>query len=352
MQDKSSESKKVTIKSIAEALNISFSTVSKALNNNPVIKSDTRQLVIDKAQEMGYTPNSLAKGLRGSSTKTIAIIFNDIENPVLTYVFRDISIRMGEHGYTTMIFDSQFNEQTERANILTVLSRVPDFIILEPATFNSPNLDLLQNMADRVIIQGARSPHLNSHHVHVDYTNGGYMAAVELLSKGHKECLVISESLDFPTSHEFVRGVEKAFADYNLTLRPEQIVSSHSSIANGFRIMQQLWDSEAQRWAFPLTGVLTFDDNFAFGVYKAAAHFNLKIPDDLSVIGFDDNPLSAFSMPPLTTVHLPKEKMAEYHLSIINTILLKKRREICIYSTDPVLIPRGSVKNLIGSRHP
>ncbi len=79
MQDRSSDTKKVTIKSIADALNISFSTVSKALNNNPVIKTETRQLVLNKAQEMGYTPNSLAKGLRGSSTKTIAIIFNDIE---------------------------------------------------------------------------------------------------------------------------------------------------------------------------------------------------------------------------------------------------------------------------------
>ncbi len=247
-----------------------------------------------------------------------------------------------------MIFDSQFSEETERANILTVLSRVPDFIILEPATLSGANLELLQNIADKVIVQGARSPHLNSHHVYVDYAHGGYISACELLSKGHQDCLVITESLDFPTSREFVSGIERAFAEYGMTLAPERVISSHASMASGFRIMQQLWDRDKGDWSIPLTGVLTFDDNFAFGVYKAAAQHHLTIPDDISVIGFDNNPFSEFSMPPLTTVHLPKEKMAEYHLSIIDTILLKNRREICIYATDPVLVQRGSVKNMTG----
>lgn len=348
VRDQTTGSKTVTIKSIAKALNISFSTVSKALNNNPLIKTETRQLVINKAHEMGYTPNSLAKGLRGNSTKTIAIIFNDIENPVLTCVFRNISIRMGEHGYTTMIFDSQFSEETERANILTVLSRVPDFIILEPASLNSTNLDLLCNITDKVIIQGARTPHLSCHHVHVDYAHGGYMSACELLSKGHRECLIISESLDFPTSRQFMNGVEQAFSEYGVTLESKRIINSRSSIADGFRIMQRLWDYDKKDWIFPITGVLTFDDNFAFGVYKSAAHNHLTIPDDLSIVGFDDNPLSAFSMPPLTTIHLPKEKMAEYHLSILDAVLLKNRKEICIYSADPVLVQRGSVKDMLG----
>ena len=81
----SSGNRPVTIKSIAQELGISFSTVSKALNGNPAIKEDTRRMVVKKAEELGYTPNSLAKGLRGNSTKTIAVIFNDIENPALTF---------------------------------------------------------------------------------------------------------------------------------------------------------------------------------------------------------------------------------------------------------------------------
>ena len=148
--------KPVTIKSIAKELGISFSTVSKALNNNPLVKEETRRLVLDTAKEMGYTPNSLAKGLRSNSTKTIAVIFNDIENPALTYIFRNISIEMANHGYTTMIFDSQFSEKQELANILTVLSRQPDFVILEPTTTNPKNLNLLSGITQKLILQGAR----------------------------------------------------------------------------------------------------------------------------------------------------------------------------------------------------
>ena len=157
--------KPVTIKSIAKELGISFSTVSKALNNNPLVKEETRRLVLDTAKEMGYTPNSLAKGLRSNSTKTIAVIFNDIENPALTYIFRNISIEMANHGYTTMIFDSQFSEKQELANILTVLSRQPDFVILEPTTTNPKNLNLLSGITQKLILQGARYESVNCHHV-------------------------------------------------------------------------------------------------------------------------------------------------------------------------------------------
>lgn len=347
MPKHAADNKPVTIKSIAEALQISFSTVSKALNNNPLIKDETRDLVMKKAQEMGYTPNSLARGLRSSSTKTIAIIFNDIENPVLTYVFRNISIAMAEFGYTTMIFDSQFNEKIERNNIVAVLSRLPDFIIIEPASMNKENLKLLAGMKNKVSIQGKKFTDIICHRVEVDYFKGGYISASELLANGHRDIVVLTETLSFPTSKEFVDGIKKAFDEYGIPFDDQRVMTGHSSIEGGFKIMQSFRDSQTQSWTIPITGVITFDDNLAFGVYKSAQINKLTIPEDISIIGFDDNPLSAFSSPPLTTMHLPKEKMAEHHLDIITAILLKERTEICLCSTEPVLVKRGSVKNIV-----
>jgi len=342
-----STNRPITIKSIAKELNISFSTVSKALNNNPAIKEETRKMVLEKANEMGYTPNSLAKGLRSNSTKTIAIIFNDIENPVLTYIFRNIAIKMADHGYTTMIFDSQFSEKTERANILTVLSRQPDFIILEPISKNSDNLKLVSEMSNQLILQGVHYEAMSANHVHVDYAHGGYLAAREMLSNGHRDCLVITEPLSFPTSEQFVLGIERAYNEYNIPFNRDMVKIAHSSIANGFQTIQKLWDYEANTFSIPFTGVLTFDDTIAYGVYKAAMQYNLKIPEDISVIGFDDNPLTEFSMPPLTTIHLPKEKMAENHIRILQSVLLEGRTETFFFSSDPVLVSRGSVCNLL-----
>ncbi|GHT86965.1 HTH-type transcriptional repressor PurR [Bacteroidia bacterium] len=338
--------KPVTIKSIAKELGISFSTVSKALNHNPVIKEETRETVLQKAKEMGYIPNPLAQGLKNNSTKTIAVIFNDIENPVLTYIFKNISIEMEKHGYTTMIFDSQFSERQERANILTALSRQPDFVILEPAITNSQNIELLSGIHKKLILQGARYDSVNCHHVHIDYAQGGYFSACEMLENGHRNCLVITEPLSFPISEQFVIGIEKAYQEYGLIFDRNMIKATHSTIPNGCKVIQELWDYEAGNFSISFTGVLTFDDGMAYGVYKAASQLGFRVPEDISVIGFDDNPFSAFSMPPLTTIHLPKERMAESCISILNSVLLGNQSDMCIYSLEPYLVKRESVYNL------
>lgn len=334
----------VTIKSIAKALGISFSTVSKALNGSPVVKPETREMVIEKAKEMGYTPNALAKTLRGKSSKTIAIIFSDIENPVLTYIFRSVAKEMAGYDFTTMIFDSQYDEKTERANIITALSHRPDFIILEPVSNSLSNLDLLEGMEHRLILQGAEYASVKCHHVHIDYYHGGYLAAQEMLSKGHRDILVLTEPLVFPISGEFVEGIFAAFREYGLSLPEDHVLTAHSSIANGFMLMQDLWDDKKKAYRMDPTGIITFDDNIAFGVYRSAMQNGLSIPDDLSIIGFDDNPLSAFSNPALTTVHLPKEKMAENCISILKTVLIENSDDICFFSSEPMLILRNSIR--------
>lgn len=337
----------VTIKSIAQELGISFSTVSKALNGNPAIKEETREMVVEKARELGYTPNSLAKGLRGDSTKTIAVIFNDIENPALTFIFRSIAIDMANYGYTTMIFDSQFSEATERANILTVLSRQPDFIILEPNSTNTENLKLLEGMERRLILQGARYESVDCHYIHVDYFRGGYLSACELLSKGHRDCLVFTQPLSFPISRLYVLGIKKAFEEYHIPFDDERIFITPSTIADGFKRMQELWDTRQKRYRIPFTGIMTFDDNLAYGVYKSAKQNGLSIPEDISVIGFDDTPITQFSAPPLTTIHLPKEKMAESYIQILNSTLIDQHTDIRTFTLEPYLVSRDSVKNLL-----
>ena len=337
----------VTIKSIAQELGISFSTVSKALNGNPAIKEETREMVVEKARELGYTPNSLAKGLRGDSTKTIAVIFNDIENPALTFIFRSIAIDMANYGYTTMIFDSQFSEATERANILTVLSRQPDFIILEPNSTNTENLKLLEGMERRLILQGARYESVDCHYIHVDYFRGGYLSAYELLSKGHRDCLVFTQPLSFPISRLYGLGIKKAFEEYHIPFDDERIFITPSTIADGFKRMQELWDTRQKRYRIPFTGIMTFDDNLAYGVYKSAKQNGLSIPEDVSVIGFDDTPITQFSAPPLTTIHLPKEKMAESYIQILNSTLIDQHTDIRTFTLEPYLVSRDSVKNLL-----
>lgn len=340
----SASSKKVTIKSIAEALDVSFSTVSKSLNGNPKINAETRALVAKKAREMGYSPNLFARGLRTNSIKTIAVIFNDIENPVLTYIFKTISVTMAKHGYTTQICDSQYNADAERFSVQSAVSRMPDYVIIAPATTDGSNLDFLLRSGSKVIAFNRPRHDADCHFIDVDYAYGGYVSACELLSKGHRDILIITEPLDYPFSNYYLDGIKKAYDEYGLPFRKDYLRFVHSSLESACSIVLSLWSHEAHAFTLPFTSVMCFSDNFALGVYKAASQLGLSVPDDISVVGFDDNDICEFTTPPLTSVHLPRERMAQICIDILEADLIAKQPSSHSFSLSPHLTGRGSVK--------
>ena len=142
----------VTIKSIANALGVSFSTVSKALNNDPNVSASTRKLVQEKAQEMNYTRNFFATALRQQGSKTVAVIVNDIDIPAYGEMIAIISGKLAAHGYTTMVSDSQYSEEFERSSIQAALSRVPEAVIIAPANPTGENLQMLSGMFSKTLV--------------------------------------------------------------------------------------------------------------------------------------------------------------------------------------------------------
>ena len=340
----STHTKKVTIKSIAEAMGVSFSTVSKSLNGTPGINAETRAQVVEKAREMGYSPNLFARGLRTNSIKSIAIIFNDIENPVLAYIFKTISVTMARHGYTTQICDSQFDVEAERFSIQAATSRMTDYVIIAPATNDPANLDLLLASDSNVIVFDRARHGAHCHFIDVDYAYGGYVAACELLSKGHRDILIVSEPLEYPYSSYYTDGIKKAFDEYKIPFRSEYQRFVHSSMENTCSIMLSLWDHGRHAFKLPFTAVMCFGDNFALGVYKAAAQLGLSVPGDISVVGFDDNEYCEFTTPPLTSVRLPRERMAKTCIDILEADLIASEPAGYSFSLSPHLMGRGSVK--------
>ena len=336
--------KKVTIKCIAEELGISFSTVAKSLTGDPKIKKETRELVTTKAKEMGYSINMLARGLRTSSMKTIAVIFNDIENPVLTYIFKTISIFMAKYGYTTLFADSQFDATTEKSLIRSVLSRLPDFVVIAPATTDKQNVKILLSSIKNVIVLDSIPEDSDRHFVDVDYKYGGYISACNLLSNGHRDILVITEPLIYPYSTYYRDGINKAFDEYGIDFDDSCLRFAHSSLESACNIVLDLWDKDNKKFRVPLTAVMCFSDNFALGVYKAASLLGLSIPADISVIGFDNNDICEFTSPPLTTVHLPKERMAQVCIEIMESILVRRDEKEFRFSLAPHFVERNSVR--------
>lgn len=337
----------VTIKTIAEELNISFSTVSKALNNDPLIKLDTRKAVWEKAKEMGYSPNMNARSLRSKKSHTIGIILNDIENPTFAHILSAITNEMANFNYTTLVCDSKYNVEMERRNILSLISRNTDSIIISPVTMDADRLDLLNPMMEKVIVLSEQIKGFNANYVHVDYKTGGYLAAKKMLQSGHIVNLIISEKETTTVNRQYIAGIKHAYEEHNVDFNESLLFHCIPSLSNGYKTIMDLYNKyKANNERLPFTGVMCICDSLAFGVYQAVANIGLNIPNDISVIGFDDYYPSEIVQPPLSTVYLPKERVALYCIDLLRIILLEKETDIRTVIFEPYLVIRNSIKNL------
>ena len=346
MSSKKGES--VTIKHIAEELGVSFSTVSKALNDDPVVKEETRNRVHEKADELGYFPNAVARGLRSNSTKTIGVILNDIENPTRTHIVKKISVDLAKQGFTTLIFDSLYDVDIEKRNIVSALSRMPDGIVISPVSTESDNLRLLKNIYDRTIILSRKYKSIPANYVHMDHIRGGYISTRAMIENGHTKNIILVEPAFHPSTTQFLEGVKQAYEEFDLPFKEDMVVYTKPTIESGSEAICDLYDFDNRRFNIPFTGIISNYEILAFGVYKAALEIGFRIPEDISLIGYDDNPMASLLAPPLSTMYMPKEDIAAYCSEILIAKLIDQDPTIRSYSLQPHLVQRDSIKKING----
>lgn len=329
----------VTIKSIAQRLGVSFSTVSKALNGDPTVNPKTRKLVEETAREMNYTRNVFASGLRQKGSKTVAIIVNDIDIPAYGEMIAAISARLAEYGYSTMISDSRYSEEFERKSICTMLSWQPEAVIIAPADPSGENLDLLLPVKDNTLVIGDPA-NPSFHAVTVDHFYAGFVSAERMLKSGVRDNLILGGPVGFRSGDLYLAGIRDAYEKYGVTLEEKRIFHFKPDQQTAYRCFMDQCDADAG-WE----GVLCFCDSMAYGVYRAARELGLSIPEDLSVIGYDDGPANEFTDPPLTSVHMPKDLVAGHCADFVIGRLVRKDTAPYSYRLKPYLADRGSVRD-------
>ena len=330
----------VTIKSIAEALGISFSTVSKALNDDPAISEQTRKLVQAKAKEMNYTRNYFAQSLRQKGSKTVAVIVNDIDIPAYGEMIAIISAKLAAHGYTTMVSDSLYSEEFERSGIRTVISRMPEAVIIAPADPAGKNLTLLEPMYPNTLVLGQLDSAVPTSSLAVDHRLAGRLSAEHLLKNGVCNNLIFGGPEGYQSSDLYLAGVQDAYAAMGIPFPEENVHRFKPDQQTAYRRFCQLWQEDP---GF-CDGVICFCDSMAFGIYRACRELELSIPGDMSVIGYDDGPANEFTDPPLTTIHMPKDLVAAQSARFVIDRLVGGDNQLHHYTIKPYLADRGSVK--------
>ncbi len=328
----------VTIKDIAKVAGVSHTTVSRALNDSALIKVETRQKIQAIAKDLHYVPNVNARSLVNQKNYMIGLFFSSIRQGTSSNFLVDTITEIHsvlEEQYTLSVQGIDEIEHLERINFqrydaVLVMSQSDSdqaFIMeLKKQTF--PFVVVNRDLADDTIIN-----------VVADDQKGVQHAIEYGLSMGHKKIAYIGGREDFRSANERREAVIKTLEAHHLSIDPEFFMAGDYSMASGFQKMQELLQATKQP-----TLVFCANDDMAIGAMRAIHEAGLKIPEDLSLIGFDDAPVTAFLEPPLTSVHKPLKKMTKIGIemlleAIAGKPLSQKRIEI-----PTSLIKRKSVQ--------
>lgn len=293
-----------TIIDVAQRAGVSYATVSRVINNEAYVKEETRQRVLQALIDLDYVANRQARSLRGGRTHMIGLLVRDLGTGYIGEIIRGIDLELGERQYDLLLYTTHGRGRRE-SDYVTTLTRgmVDGLLLVLPRT---PEAYLTK-------LRQARFPHVLIDHQGIDMagpavgaTNwqGGYDGTAYLVALGHQRIGFITGDLTLGCAVERRAGYQAALCHYGLPSEPSLIVEgdfSQTAGYNGTKILLALQK--------PPSAIFASNDAMAFGVMEAARERGLRIPEDLSIVGFDDIPQANSLHPALTTVHQPLEEM-------------------------------------------
>ena len=293
---------------IAEKANVSPGTVSKILKGTYIGSSETKNRVLKIAKELGYTPNLIASSLKSRKSRTIALIVPEISVPFFPELSRGVEDVARENEYNVILCSSN-NDPIQEAKYLESLERRwVDGIIFSRITgdtFKEKIPRLLANKVKMVFVD--RVPVENKlpiARVEIDNEKAAYSATEFLIKLGHKDIACITGPLNTRIAQQRLEGYKKALRDNDVPVNDELIVEGTFKLDSGFKGVNVLLERKVY-----FTAIFANNDLMAIGAIKALRKRNLRVPEDISVMGFDGIPLSEYIEPALTTVVQPIYEM-------------------------------------------
>ena len=295
--------KRPTSKDVARLAGVSQTTVSFVLNNVPHarIPEETRVRVLKAVETLDYHPNSNARGLRTRTNRTVGLILPDITNPFHTQMARGVEDGAAARGYAVIFGNSDDSLTKEEAYINLFREKCVDGFLLAPARNERYHVRRLSSLGlPHVIIdQMSQSATLSS--VSLDNEAIARLVMAHLIDLGHRAIALVDGPAHNPNFRDILNGYKRSLRERGLAVRKEYVLHTRVTLEDGYQATQELL-----RLPDPPTAIFGGADMIAIGCLQAALNAGLRVPDDISIAGIDDIPLSRFLSVPLTTVSSPK----------------------------------------------
>jgi len=306
----------VTIKDVARAAGVSPSTVSRALNDSPLIREETKARIRRIAEALGYERNELARGLVMGSSGAVGLVVPDITNPFFAELTRGVGEVAHARGYGVVLCNTEGSPERERSYIRLLRRKRVDGLILTSVTAEDPYLRALARSKTPFVLVSRRSRMVKAPYVGVDDRLGGRLAVEHLVKLGHRRIGFIGGPADVQSCVDRLEAFQEVLAEHHLSLRKGWVIFSDFTQAAGYAAGLRMLSRKSRP-----TAVFAANDVTALGVLQAAEELGIRVPDDLSLVGYDNISYAALPRIELTTVAQPSFEMgriaAEWLLSVI-----------------------------------
>ena len=330
----------MTIKELANELNMSTTTVSRVLTGQEKkyrISERTAQLVRAKVDSLGFKPNQIARNLRLRKTNTIGLVIPDISNPFFANLARTVEEELRNRNKMVLLCDTKDETSLEEESINLLLDRKVDGLLVAPVGEKWEHLPLDSStpvvLMDRYFDNGALP------YVTTDNYHGAYEATQFLIDQGHKDIACIQGRINTSANQNRLSGFKSALSENKLDANQAMVLGDDYSMENGYGSTQTLLN-QAKR----PTAIFALNNQIAIGAMKALSEASLHIPDDISLIAFDEQTYFELLLPPLTAVKQPMKEIGKKAVELLFDLLDNK--EVESHKLKPILMNRSSVRTL------
>jgi LacI family repressor for deo operon, udp, cdd, tsx, nupC, and nupG len=330
----------VRIADVARMANVSTATVSRVISNAGTVKKETAEKVLEAIKKLNYQPNMLARQLRRSETKTILVVVPDITNTFFSAVLRGIESVAIENGYQVLLGDARNNVETETSYLTILGQKKADGLILLTARTDQKILEELSQDYPVVLAceyyEGTVLPTVS-----IDNVSSARKATEYLISLKHNRIGHISGPLNVVVGRDRCKGFHQAMSKHGLSVDPSLVQEGEFSFESGFNLMMKFLSLEE-----PPTAIFAGNDEMAMGAVKAAKSKGFRVPEDLSVVGFDDIKFASIFEPALTTIAQPTFDMGQKAMHLLLRLINNEELEKDQFILPDNLIVRDSCKEL------
>jgi len=305
----------IRLKDIARQLNISESTVSRALSDHPRIIDSPKNKVAELVKKLNNQPNLIAKSLKLKKTKTIGLVIGDITNPFYPEIVKGAEDIANKNDLNIILCNSDYNQEKELEYLNVLAGKRVDGILIMPAGKKLASISFLnENNIPFVLIDTKPSIKVKTNCVYADQEYGANIATKHLIKLGHSKIALINGPKTSSPCKQVKSGFVKAMKESHINIDNKYLKECDLKTAGGYKSMRELL--KLKKNELP-TAILSISDITAIGAYDAIYEEGLKIPSDFSVVGYDDIPEAKHFSPPLTTITQPKYELGSKGINLL-----------------------------------